>query len=79
MARKKIDKKTKERSGKMLELIKKKRNKHGFTQDELSQKSGISIDVIRSIETGKIKTPSIFIFLDLIKILKIEWEEIKKL
>ena len=79
MPKKKIDKRTLQRAEKMQKLLNSYRIKFHMTQEELAQKSNVSIDVIRAISRGAIKTPNIFIFLDLTKTLKIEWKDIKNL
>lgn len=79
MPKKKIDEKTLQRAKKMQELLNSYRTKSHMTQEELAQKSKVSIDVIRAISRGVIRTPNIFIFLDLTKALKIEWKNIKNL
>ena len=79
MPKKKVNKKTLQRAKKMQELLNSCRAKSHMTQEELAQKSKVSIDVIRAISRGVIKTPNIFIFLDLTKALKIEWKNIKNL
>lgn len=58
------------RRGKSLaKIIQTERVKRGFTQEGLAIESGIRIDTLRSIESGRIATPNVFIVADLAKTL----------
>ena len=51
------------------ELLRDKRNEAGFNQSELSFHSRVSLDTIRSIECGRIKSPGLLISSILVKAL----------
>lgn len=69
MTRKKDSKDTKELSRLFADKLKHARIRSGLSQNELSHKSKISIDTIRSLECGRITSPSIFTSYTLVRCL----------
>ncbi len=66
MARTKTDEITKERGISFSQKIKTQREKKNLTQRELSDRANIPLDTLRSIENGRVLTPSVFIAADLV-------------
>ena len=70
MARTTQDPSVIKRGESLAKTIQSERVKLGLTQEELAIKSGIRIDTLRSIESGRICAPNVFIVADLAKTLK---------
>lgn len=60
MARKELDPETLRRSAAFADLLRKAREREGLSQSDLASASGVSLDVIRSIECGRLKVPGVF-------------------
>ncbi len=66
MARTKVDEKTKERGMSFSQKLKDQREKKKLTQRALSDRANIPLDTLRSIENGRVLSPSVFIAADLV-------------
>lgn len=69
MARKELDKSTKVRGKTFARRLKEERERQEITQSDLSKKSNVPLDTLRSIENGRIATPGLFIAADLVRAL----------
>ena len=68
----------KDSRNKILALnIKAERYRNGLTQSELAEKINVSDSTISLIERG-LKTPSIFVVLDIAKVLKVDINDLLK-
>ena len=70
MARKELDDATKIRGETFSRRLKKERERLDLTQGDLSRKSNVPLDTVRSIENGRILTPGLFIAADLVHALE---------
>ena len=75
MARKEIDRSTKMRGETFARRLKKERERLDLTQGDLSKKSDVPLDTLRSIENGRISTPGLFIAADLVRALEGKLDE----
>jgi len=66
MARKEIDKRTILRSKDFAKKLRDARAAKDLSQSDLSFRSNVPLDTVRSIENGRIKSPGIFIAADLV-------------
>lgn len=66
-------------SNKLGIKIKSLRQKAGLSQDELARKSDVAYTTLTKIETGIIKSPSVFVVEKIAKALKVSIEELIKL
>ena len=60
------------------ENIKKRRTKLGLSQEDFAQKSGVKYKTLTKIESGVIKTPSVFMVEKIAKALDVSIEELLK-
>ena len=58
--------------------IKELRTKTGFSQDELARKADVAYTTLTKIETGVIKSPSVFVVEKIAKALKVDIENLLK-
>ena len=58
------------------ENIKKRRTKLGLSQEDFAQKSGVKYTTLTKIESGVIKTPSVFMMEKIAKALDVLIEEL---
>jgi len=58
--------------------IKSLRQKAGFSQDELARKSDVAYTTLTKIETGVIKSPSVFVVAKIAKALGVPMEDLLK-
>lgn len=75
MARRNLDEKILKRGEKLARLIQKSRKSQGLTQEELAIKTRIRIDTLRSIESGRIHAPNVFLVADIAIALKEDLNE----
>lgn len=81
MARKELNKITKDRGSYFAKRLKEERQKLEYSQSDLSRISNVPLDTLRSIENGRITSPGLFIAADLVHALKGNldgWLEIQK-
>lgn len=76
MARKPLSDEDRRRGIALAERVQKLREQKNFTQLELSNISGVSIDTLRAIEGKKVPQPGIFTLYDLSEALGIELQEL---
>jgi DNA-binding XRE family transcriptional regulator len=65
MPKKTLSDKLKSRGERLAKRIQASRSASGLTQAELASKVGISLDTLRSIESGRTSTPNVFLVADL--------------
>ena len=58
--------------------IKSLRQKAGLSQDELARKSDVTYTTLTKVETGVIKSPSVFVVAKIAKALKISVDDLIK-
>jgi len=63
---------------KIGENIKKRRTKLGLSQEDYAQKSAVKCTTLTKIETGVIKTPSVFMVEKIAKALGVSIEDLLK-
>ncbi len=69
MARKELDTSVKKRGETFARRLKKERQRLSITQNDLSKRSNVPLDTLRSIENGRITSPGLFIAADLVRAL----------
>jgi transcriptional regulator with XRE-family HTH domain len=58
------------RGRRLAERIQAGRRRRGFTQEQLAQMAGISVETLKKVEKGVVTSPSVFLIHDLAEVLR---------
>lgn len=70
MSRKDSDSRLSSRGENFRKMLRKAREGQGLSQNDLAVKAKVPLDTLRSIETGRINAPNLFLAADLVKALR---------